>query len=96
MSGPRSGANTVCQLSSEYSTLASTHTCALFIPDTRHDTRSVCVCVCHAEVESHPFDLDTMLFMDWRDDHTKSNPEMHKANAAIPTFLYAMPFSKNK
>ena len=23
------------------------------------------------EVESHPFDLDTMLFMDWRDDHTK-------------------------
>ena len=24
-----------------------------------------------AEVESHPFDLDTMLFMDWRDDHTQ-------------------------
>lgn len=23
------------------------------------------------EVESHPFELDTMLFMDWRDDHTK-------------------------
>ena len=22
------------------------------------------------EVESHPFELDTMLFMDWRDDHT--------------------------
>ena len=25
------------------------------------------------EVESHPFELDTMLFMDWRDDHTKVN-----------------------
>lgn len=23
------------------------------------------------EVDSHPFELDTMLFMDWRDDHTK-------------------------
>jgi Lycopene cyclase protein len=23
------------------------------------------------EVESHPFPLDTMLFMDWRDDHTQ-------------------------
>ena len=23
------------------------------------------------EVESHPFELDTMLFMDWRDDHTQ-------------------------
>ena len=22
-----------------------------------------------AEVESHPFDVNSMLFMDWRDDH---------------------------
>lgn len=49
-----------------------------------------------AEVESHPFDLDTMLFMDWRDDHTAGNPAMREANAALPTFLYAMPFSKTK
>ena len=27
-----------------------------------------------AEVESHPFELDTMLFMDWRDDHTYVSP----------------------
>ena len=33
-----------------------------------------------AEVESHPFDRDTMLFMDWRDDHTASDPQMQAAN----------------
>lgn len=49
-----------------------------------------------AEVESHPFDLETMLFMDWRDDHTKAIPTMFKANEKLPTFLYAMPFSKNR
>lgn len=48
------------------------------------------------EVESHPFELDTMLFMDWRDDHTKGRPEMRKANQALPTFLYVMPFSSTK
>lgn len=30
------------------------------------------------EVDSHPFELDTMLFMDWRDDHTSG--EMQEAN----------------
>ncbi|KAL6745345.1 lycopene beta cyclase [Haematococcus lacustris] len=49
-----------------------------------------------AEVESHPFDLETMLFMDWRDEHTQGNPAMHAANNALPTFLYAMPFSKTR
>ncbi len=29
-----------------------------------------------AEVESHPFDLDTMLFMDWRDDFTSGDDDM--------------------
>ncbi|KAG2430978.1 hypothetical protein HYH02_013511 [Chlamydomonas schloesseri] len=50
-----------------------------------------------AEVESHPFALDTMLFMDWRDDHTHvaGLEAMRAANAALPTFLYAMPFTKN-
>ncbi len=50
----------------------------------------------HAEVESHPFALDTMLFMDWRDDHLDGLPEVKEANAKTPTFLYAMPFSKNR
>ena len=49
-----------------------------------------------ADVEAHPLDVDTMLFMDWRDDHTKPFPEMQSANAALPTFLYAMPFSPTK
>ena len=28
---------------------------------------------CAAEVESHAYDLDTMLFMDWRDAHMQGN-----------------------
>mmetsp|Transcript_12609 Transcript_12609/g.27244 ORF Transcript_12609/g.27244 Transcript_12609/m.27244 type:complete len:555 (+) Transcript_12609:195-1859(+) len=49
-----------------------------------------------AEVESHPFDVDTMLFMDWRDNHTEGLPDMKKRNEDLPTFLYAMPFSPTK
>ena len=46
------------------------------------------------DVESHPFPLDTMLFMDWRDDHLD---DAYKAvNDILPTFLYAMPFSNTK
>jgi hypothetical protein len=52
-------------------------------------------CVC-TEVESHPFDIDTMLFMDWRDDHLADLPEVKARNSKLPTFLYAMPFTKNK
>ena len=46
-----------------------------------------------ATVDAHPFALDSMLFMDWRDDHTVGHPEMRARNQRIPTFLYAMPFS---
>jgi hypothetical protein len=48
------------------------------------------------EVEGHPFDIDTMLFMDWRDDHLPEGSDVKARNAKLPTFLYAMPFSKNK
>lgn len=49
-----------------------------------------------ATVAAHPFPVDAMLFMDWRDDHTRAYPEMAAANRAAPTFLYAMPFSETK
>jgi len=49
-----------------------------------------------AEVESHPFDLDTMLFMDWRDDHLAGHPEVSRRNQDLPTFLYVMPFSPTR
>ncbi|KAJ4798898.1 Lycopene beta-cyclase [Rhynchospora pubera] len=49
-----------------------------------------------AEVEEHPFDLDKMVFMDWRDSHLAGSPELQARNAKIPTFLYAMPFSANR
>ena len=41
------------------------------------------------EVESHPFELNTVLFMDWRDDHFDHLPDMKAANecAAGPTLL---------
>ena len=35
------------------------------------------------DVESHPFDLDTMLFMDWRDDHTQGHPKMRASNQVL-------------
>lgn len=34
------------------------------------------------EVESHPFDVDAMLFMDWRDDHLADDEELKKGNEA--------------
>ncbi|GLT28056.1 hypothetical protein SLA2020_030130 [Shorea laevis] len=49
-----------------------------------------------AEVEEHPFDLDKMVFMDWRDSHLINNTELKTRNSRIPTFLYAMPFSSNR
>ncbi|PKA65064.1 Lycopene beta cyclase, chloroplastic/chromoplastic [Apostasia shenzhenica] len=50
-----------------------------------------------AEVEEHPFDLDKMVFMDWRDSHLAENhPDLRRRNAAAPTFLYAMPFSSDR
>ena len=49
-----------------------------------------------AEVEEHPFDVDKMVFMDWRDSHLNNNMELKNRNSRIPTFLYAMPFSSNR
>eukprot|EP00210_Caulerpa_lentillifera_P003218 g3074.t1 len=49
-----------------------------------------------AKVKSHPFDTDTMLFMDWRDSYTQDDPEMKEKAQKLPTFLYAMPFSETE
>lgn len=49
-----------------------------------------------AEVEEHPFDVDKMVFMDWRDSHLDDNIEQKEKNNKLPTFLYAMPFSSNR
>lgn len=47
------------------------------------------------QVDSHPFDVNKMLFMDWRDSHLHGHKELMEANSKLPTFLYAMPFSAN-
>uniref|UniRef100_A0A0E0CH36 lycopene beta-cyclase n=1 Tax=Oryza meridionalis TaxID=40149 RepID=A0A0E0CH36_9ORYZ len=49
-----------------------------------------------AEVDGHPFDIDKMLFMDWRDAHLPEGSEIRERNRRIPTFLYAMPFSPTR
>ncbi|KAI9162233.1 hypothetical protein LWI28_025176 [Acer negundo] len=49
-----------------------------------------------AEVEEHPFDVDKMLFMDWRDSHLNNNVELNERNSSIPSFLYAMPSSSTR
>ncbi|KAF5204490.1 Lycopene beta cyclase protein [Thalictrum thalictroides] len=48
-----------------------------------------------AEVEDHPFDLNKMVLMDWRDSHMGNEPYLRDNNNKLPTFLYAMPFSSN-
>lgn len=47
------------------------------------------------EVDNHPFDLDKMVLMDWRDSHLGNEPYLRVNNAKEPTFLYAMPFDRN-
>ncbi|XP_057807004.1 capsanthin/capsorubin synthase, chromoplastic-like [Salvia miltiorrhiza] len=48
-----------------------------------------------AEVDEHPFDLDKMVLMDWRDSHLGNEPYLRASNERFPTFLYAMPFDSN-
>lgn len=48
-----------------------------------------------AEVDDHPFDLDKMVLMDWRDSHLGNEPYLRANNSKFPTFLYAMPFDSN-
>ncbi|KAJ6755499.1 UBIQUINONE BIOSYNTHESIS MONOOXYGENASE COQ6 MITOCHONDRIAL [Salix purpurea] len=45
-----------------------------------------------AEVDHHPFDLDKMVLMDWRDSHMGNEPCLRANNSKVSTFLYAMPF----
>jgi lycopene cyclase-like protein len=37
-----------------------------------------------------------MLFMDWRDKHLHKYKGLRARNNALPTFLYAMPFSSTR
>ncbi|CAJ2660206.1 unnamed protein product [Trifolium pratense] len=43
-----------------------------------------------AEVDAHPFDLDKVVLMDWRDSHLRDGN-----SSEVPTFMYAMPFTSN-
>ncbi|XVE90354.1 hypothetical protein DITRI_Ditri20bG0070700 [Diplodiscus trichospermus] len=49
-----------------------------------------------AKVEEHPFDVNKMVFMDWRDSYLIKSKELRERNSRIPTFLYVMPFSSDR
>lgn len=49
-----------------------------------------------AEVSKHPFPLDEMLLMDFRDSHMEENVQDKTQSLMFPTFLYAMPLSSNR
>jgi lycopene beta-cyclase len=49
-----------------------------------------------ADVVSHPYAVDEMLLMDFRDDHMQADPRDAAASAARPTFLYVFPTSKTR
>ncbi|XP_022851386.1 capsanthin/capsorubin synthase, chromoplastic-like [Olea europaea var. sylvestris] len=48
-----------------------------------------------AQVDDHPFDMDKMVLMDWRDSHLGNEPNLRGSNSKFPTFLYVMPFDSN-
>ncbi|CAB4313786.1 unnamed protein product [Prunus armeniaca] len=48
-----------------------------------------------AEVDFHPFDLDKVVQLDWRDSHLRNEPSMLTRNSIFPTFLFAMPFDSS-
>nr|AUE44515.1 lycopene epsilon-cyclase [Ahnfeltiopsis flabelliformis] len=49
-----------------------------------------------AEVESHPYQADQMLLMDFRDDHMQGNEKWRKESEARPTFLYVFPSGERR
>lgn len=49
-----------------------------------------------AVVEGHPFPLDEMLLMDFRDDHMQGDAADVAASSAAPTFLYVFPTDSNR
>lgn len=49
-----------------------------------------------AEVESHPYQADQMLLMDFRDDHMQGNERWQKESDDRPTFLYVFPTGEKR
>ena len=45
------------------------------------------------KVEQHPFPLDRLVLMDYRDEYIGDDQEMRKRNERFPTFMYVMPIS---
>ncbi len=84
------------RLKSTFAVDATGHSKALVKYDGKYDPGYQGAYGITVNVESHPFDLDKMLFMDWRDDHLDDYPELKASNSKLPTFLYAMPFSPTK
>ncbi|GJD08820.1 Lycopene beta cyclase, chloroplastic [Galdieria sulphuraria] len=61
--------------------------------DTPHDPGFQVAYGIDVEVSGHPFPIDEMLLMDFRDSHMQDSLEDKTQSFMFPTFLYAMPMS---
>ena len=69
------------RLKSTFAVDATGHSKALVKYDGKYDPGYQGAYGITVNVESHPFDVDKMLFMDWRDDHLDEYPELKKNNS---------------
>ena len=75
------------RLKSTFAVDATGHSKALVKYDGKYDPGYQGAYGITVNVESHPFDVDKMLFMDWRDDHLDDYPEL-KANNSKYVVLF--------
>ncbi|GJQ09717.1 hypothetical protein GpartN1_g1508.t1 [Galdieria partita] len=64
--------------------------------DTPHDPGFQVAYGIDVEVSRHPFPIDEMLLMDFRDSHMEDSLEAKTQSSMFPTFLYAMPMSSTR
>lgn len=76
-----------CVVKGTFAVDATGHSKALIKYDGKYDPGYQGAYGITVNVESHPFDVDKMLFMDWRDDHLDGHPELKKSNAKYVSCL---------
>lgn len=69
------------RLGSTFAVDATGHSKALIKYDGKYDPGYQGAYGITVNVESHPFDVDKMLFMDWRDNHLDGYPELKESNS---------------
>lgn len=75
------------KIGSTFAVDATGHSKALVKYDGKYDPGYQGAYGITVNVESHPFDIDKMLFMDWRDDHLDDYPELKQSNSRCVLIL---------